>query len=151
MRQNGKRDAILVINIDLGSLKQLNGIRLSKTPNILRRSRISKKNKSNSIFTKPSFPPVDLIKVQTNFFTLMKVQMALLSTESHRMPLNGIYRWIENHFPYFKAAELGWRSSISTLLSTRSDLFYKEPSMKAWWRLKNDIPGKLQLIFSEFK
>lgn len=45
------------------------------------------------------------------------IGMALLEAKEERLPVGGIYTYIEEHFPYFRAAKKGWRNSVRHNLS----------------------------------
>ena len=52
------------------------------------------------------------------------IAMAILSTPERRLILPDIYRWILDHYPYFRGRGPGWRNSIRHNLSL-NDCFVK--------------------------
>ncbi|KAI4880683.1 hypothetical protein NFI96_002961 [Prochilodus magdalenae] len=52
------------------------------------------------------------------------IAKAILSSASRKLSLSSIYRYIEEHFPYFKTTHRGWRNSIRHNLSL-NDCFVK--------------------------
>jgi hypothetical protein len=52
------------------------------------------------------------------------IAMAILSTPARQLVLSEIYRWILDHYPYFRTRGTGWRNSIRHNLSL-NDCFVK--------------------------
>lgn len=56
-----------------------------------------------------------LQKPSYSFSTL--IFMAIESSPSKRLPVKDIYQWIQDNFPYFQRAPIGWKNSIRHNLS----------------------------------
>ncbi|EDQ87940.1 uncharacterized protein MONBRDRAFT_26588 [Monosiga brevicollis MX1] len=74
------------------------------------------------------------------------IMAAIVTSKSGKMPLCDIYTWIQDHFPYYKHAEPGWKNSIRHNLSLNKH-FIKVPRSKtekgkgAYWTLARDEKG----------
>ncbi|KAL9650008.1 hypothetical protein ABK040_003126 [Willaertia magna] len=63
------------------------------------------------------------------------IAQALNDSDNKMLPLQSIYQWITEHYPYFKSDETGWKSSIRHNLSTNPKYFRKVE--KDEWLSKN--------------
>uniref|UniRef100_A0A8C4X0I5 Forkhead box E1 n=1 Tax=Eptatretus burgeri TaxID=7764 RepID=A0A8C4X0I5_EPTBU len=75
------------------------------------------------------------------------ITMAISQAPCHRLPLAGIYRFITEHFPYYRNCTKAWRNSIRHNL-TLNDCFVKVPrepgsSMKGSYWILHPAAGEM--------
>ncbi|KAM4621216.1 uncharacterized protein ACJ7VT_005607 [Polymixia lowei] len=78
-------------------------------------------------------PPSTSSKPPYSFSSL--IFMAIEDSPDKRLPVKGIYEWIENSFPYYRTASGGWRNSVRHNLSLSK-------SFRRIHRDKNQSVGK---------
>ncbi|KAK1159791.1 forkhead box protein M1-like isoform X2 [Acipenser oxyrinchus oxyrinchus] len=73
------------------------------------------------------------------------IKLAINSIPEKQLPLQQIYAWVEEHFPYYKYdANPGWKNSIRHSLSMR-DIFVRQTdrnSRTAYWTIKSKTETK---------
>lgn len=72
------------------------------------------------------------------------IGMAILRAPSRRLTLAQIYKWISDHFSFYKASESGWQNSIRHNLSLNKNFIKQErpkddPGKGNYWAIK---PGE---------
>ncbi|MGH0162426.1 UNVERIFIED_CONTAM: hypothetical protein FKN15_055396 [Acipenser sinensis] len=73
------------------------------------------------------------------------IKLAINSIPEKQLPLQQIYAWVEEHFPYYKYdANPGWKNSIRHSLSMQ-DIFVRQTdrnSRTAYWTIKSNPETK---------
>lgn len=77
-----------------------------------------------------------------NYSYAQLIAMAILSSPDRKLALNAIYRWIADHFSYYKMGETGWQNSIRHNLSLqksfkRIDRAKEDPGKGSYWAIED--------------